>query len=90
LIVRLSAQPTEQIGLNALQPVDAMLQIVRHTVAARLFDQDLMREHAFFARQLSLSTPLVELSYPRDMAKLDEVRSAVTGYLRAGQLSSVG
>lgn len=32
---------------------EAMLQLIRHTVAAKLFDKSVMRAHAKFAKRVS-------------------------------------
>lgn len=76
-LLRLAPQPTEQISFKVLSRTDALLQIVRHTVAARLFDQNVMREHARFAKRMSGRIPVIEVNYPRNLNGLAELRDAV-------------
>lgn len=82
LIVRLVDDPAEQISMKRLPRTDALLQIVRHTVAAKLFDNDQMREHARFAKRLSGEVAVVEMHFPRDLQRLPELRDTITGYLQ--------
>ena len=82
LVLRLVTKSSDEISFKRLRKTEAMLQIVRHSVAAKLYDAEQLQAHAAFARQLSISTPVVELSYPRDLARLDAVRTAITDYLR--------
>jgi hypothetical protein len=63
--------------------VQAMLQVVRHTVAAKLFDATTLREHARFAKKVSSLVPVIEVSYPRDLDKLDQLRHSIIDYLRS-------
>ena len=73
--------PSNSISFSVLPRVQAMLQIVRHTVAAKLFDTDTLREHARFAKKVSTLVPVVEVSYPRDLDKLDYLRQSIIDYL---------
>lgn len=82
MVVRLSGSVRDEISIQPLSPAEAMLQIVRHTVAARLFDKNTLAAHARFAQALSANIPVVELSYPRSMQRLDQVREALLSYLR--------
>lgn len=82
LIIRLSAEESDTIEFSRLPRTDALIQIVRHTVAARLFDTSLMIEHSRFAKFLSGEIPVVELKYPRDLTRLNQLRFAILKYLR--------
>ena len=85
LIVRLSADQPQQPEFRRMSNTEAMLEIVRHTVAAKLFDQKQMTQHTSYAKRLCLDVPIVELSYPRDLEKLTVLRRAITDYLQVGQ-----
>jgi hypothetical protein len=47
-----------------LASVAAALALARHTVAARLFDQDLLERHLAFAASLAAAAPVRHLRYP--------------------------
>jgi len=59
----------------------AMLQIVRHTVGAKLFDASTMKNHARFAKKLSKSIPMYEISYPRDQGQLADLQKWIVEQL---------
>ena len=80
-IFRVSQEPAPHTEFNELERTDALLQIVRHTVAARLFDHKMMREHASFAKRLTGHIPTIELSYSHDLSKLDELRGDITDFV---------
>lgn len=80
-ILRLDQEPSAQIEFKCLKRTDALLQVVRHTVAAKLFDQAMMREHARFAKHLTKRVPVYALSYPRDLNKLDELRGDISDFI---------
>ena len=80
LLIRLSPTPTEQIEFTEVGPKESLIQVVRHTVAAKLFSAPMMDKHAGFARKVSLCVPMVELSYPRDWEQLTELRARISDY----------
>jgi len=77
----LNAEPAEKIQINRLNKKDALLMIIRHTVAARLFDQQRSREHLIFAKQVVELLPVFSVSYPRQIEQLPELRSAIRANL---------
>lgn len=81
-LVRLEPVPTKKIKFEKMPRAEALLQIIRHTVAAKLFNRDQMKAHASFARKLSGAVPVVSVSYPRDINKIGKLRSKIIDYLR--------
>ncbi len=82
-LIRLTPKITTNIEFSLLPRIDAMLQIIRHTVAAKLFDDRNLQTHASFARHVSSSVPVVEVSYPRDLEQLPDLRESIVEYLNA-------
>ncbi|MBL4673856.1 MAG: hypothetical protein JKX81_16470 [Arenicella sp.] len=80
-LLRINPVPGSSISFSVLPRVQAMLQVVRHTVAAKLFDSKTLREHARFAKKVSTLVPVIEVSYPRDLHKLDHLRQSIIDYL---------
>ncbi len=76
-LFRLSPIPADAIGFRHINKSEALLQVVRHTVAAKLFDEYTMRRHARFARELCLAVPMLEVEYPRDLARLPELQQQI-------------
>ncbi len=81
MIIRLSRQESSDIVITQLKPMDSFLQLIKHTVAAKLFNGHLLEEQAVFAQQLSSSVPMVEVAYPRDLTKLEDLRGEIARYL---------
>ena len=81
--LRINPVPSNDISFSVLPRVQAMLQIVRHTVAAKLFDTDTLHQHARFAKKVSTLVPVIEVSYPRNLDKLDYLRQSIIDYLGA-------
>ena len=73
-LLRLSPQPAKEIEFVELGRKEAMLEVVRHTVAAKLFDSERLRKHAEFARRISREVPVLEMRYPRKKKQLPELR----------------
>jgi hypothetical protein len=80
-VLRISPSPSNNINFRQMDRTDAMLQLIRHTVAAKLFDQAAMRAHAKFAKKVSGLLPVIEISYPRNIAQLSELRQEIITYL---------
>lgn len=80
-ILRLNPKPAETIQFRPILGAESMLQLIRHTVAAKLFGDSVMRRHARFARNVSLFAPMFEVSYPRDMDALPELRKTIVEFL---------
>lgn len=66
-----------EIAVEALSQQEAALALVRHTVAARLFDRELLANHLAFATQAAQRIPVRRLLYPRDYALLPRVAAAI-------------
>lgn len=81
LILRLNPKPANVISFRRMPKSEAMLQFVRHTVAVRLFDEKIMRRHTKFANYFASKVPMIELSYPRDLMQLTELREQIVDYL---------
>ena len=80
-LVRVNPEPSASIRFKRLPRLNGMLQVVRHTVAAKLFDTELLIEHSNFAKLVSVAVPVIELSYPRKITKLKELRQHIVNYL---------
>lgn len=76
-IIRLSPQARDEITVTKVQAPKALLQIVRHTVGAKLFDAEQLQQHMHFAQHLAQECPMWECGYPREMGRLDEVRKHI-------------
>jgi hypothetical protein len=57
----------EAVGTEALPPVSAAALLLRHTIAGRLFDSDLLAAQLDFAAGLAGRVPVRRLSVPRRM-----------------------
>ncbi len=80
-LLRLIPKPGDSIEYSVLARTQAMLQVVRHTVAAKLFDTSMLEQHAAFAKDVSLSVPVVEVVFPRELNQLDNFRESIVDYL---------
>lgn len=87
LIIRLDGAQSDQVNFKPLNKTNALLQFVRHTVAAKLFDSKILKLHTEFASNMASSIPMVELSYPRDLSKLEDLRESICNYLKLGEFS---
>ncbi len=65
--VYLLEQPTNnsEIAIQPLAPHEAILALVRHTVATKLFDKALLMQHLVFATAVAEQVPVKRLVYPR-------------------------
>lgn len=82
-IFRINTSATKDIHFKPLNAMEAMLQVVRHTVASKLFDQNLLSAQAAFAKNLVSDIPVIEVSYSRDLSRLDELRQAISNFVSA-------
>jgi len=82
-LLRINPNPSDRISFTVLPRVQAMLQVVRHTVAAKLFDTKVLHQHANFAKKVSISVPVIEVSYPRELEQLEGLRSEIIAYLKS-------
>jgi len=49
VIFQLQGEPSDEVQFEELDRVNGMLAIIRHSVATRLFDEDLLQIHMAFA-----------------------------------------
>lgn len=80
-IFRIKLIPSKEIHFKTLNSVEALLQVVRHTVAAKLFDHSMMAAHMAFATKLVSELDVVELSYPRDLSQLSDLKQAIINHI---------
>jgi len=73
-----------RIAVEPLSPRDATLGLIAHTVAARLFPEDLVEAHLELAAVVASQVPVLRLRYPRTLDALPSVRRALAVRLAAG------
>lgn len=83
-IYLLDEQP--QISIQVLSQGATALNLVRQTLAARLFSRYLLGEHFDFCGQIATGIPMCTLAYPRKLSSLPAVWQAIQEDL-AGQLA---
>jgi len=76
-LIRLNPESSESMVLTQVKKPAAMLQIVRHTVAAKLFDASTLEQHVQFAKVVANVVPMFELNYPRKLSSLPELRTQI-------------
>ena len=64
-----------------MNAVDSFLKVVRHTVAARLFDEHLLQEHLKFAQKIIDKIPVFSLTYPRKIEQLSLLQKTLIEFL---------
>jgi len=69
----LNAETDRRIVIEPLPTSQAMLQVIRHTVAARLFGAALHRRHLAFAARSAKAMPVYRLHYPRRLEAAPEL-----------------
>jgi hypothetical protein len=67
----------EKIEIQHLTAREAMLALVRHTIASRLFDKELLARHLDFCAEVTARIPVRRLVYPRKLSLLPRVREAI-------------
>ena len=77
-IFNISKQEASSVVIEKIKPVDAALTVVRHTVASRLFEPQIMRQHLDFAQNLASSVGVYQISYPRDLSQLTLLRKSIS------------
>lgn len=80
-LLRVNPVPSETLQFSILPRTQAMLQVVRHTVAAKLFDTDTLQRHAEFAKKVTTTVPIIQVSYPRDLEQLAAIRHSIVEHL---------
>ena len=71
----------DSVSLRLLGRRQAMQALIRHTVAARLFDKPLLAAHLDFCAEAAARIPVWRLAYPRRRGVLPQVRDAIRGTL---------
>ena len=69
------------VTISTVSPRDAMLALVAHTMAGRLFAPDLAARHFAFCAAVAAAVPLKRLRYPRRLEALDAVAQALAADL---------
>ena len=72
----------KQIECKLIQGSEALITLSRHTAASLVFNGTLLAENMIFNQKVLSRTPVYNLSYPRDMDYLDNVRHAVNKVLQ--------
>ncbi len=80
-LMRINPKPAKSILFRPMSKTEGMLQFVRHTVAAKLFDSRVMERHTKFATYVANRVPMIELSYPRDLLQVTELRESIIDHL---------
>ena len=81
-IFRIRPEPSKTIEFKKLSKAEGMLQFVRHTVGAKLFDMAMMKRHTKFANYVVNKVIFIELAYPRDLLGLTDLREEILEYLK--------
>lgn len=81
-IFRIRPEPSKTIEFRKLAKAEGMLQFVRHTVGAKLFDTSMMKRHTKFANYVVNKVVFIELAYPRDLLGLTDLREEILEYLK--------
>jgi hypothetical protein len=76
------ASPQRAVRVERLGARDSLLALIRHTVAARLFDAELLERHLTFSAAVAGRIPVWRLSYPREPASLPRLAKAIASELR--------
>jgi hypothetical protein len=77
--IYLLSQEATDIEVRKLSRRQAALGLVRHTVAARLFDHELQGRHLEACAKLTRRLPVRALAYPRRLEMLPSVIAAIEG-----------
>ena len=87
-IFRISRPPDNaQASIIKKQKKSAILELVRHTVASKMFTSDLLEEHMRFCKQVLDTKDIYELSYPRELDKLEKLQKKLSKF--TGTLTDV-
>lgn len=81
LAPEIEAAATCPIGGARRATREAVLTLVRHTVASKLFARGLLDQHLTWCESVASAMPVYDWVHPHDRARLDEARRAVAGML---------
>ena len=76
-LVCLNGQFSEDVDIQVMAKSEALLALIRHTVAVRLFDVEQTKAHLEFAKKVVEEIPVLQISYPRDLSKLPEIKAQI-------------
>lgn len=76
----------ERAGVRKKHKTSAVLELVRHTVASKMFNSELLEQHMEFCRTVANTNDVYELSYPREIGKLTKLQKNLTEF--AGSIAS--
>ncbi len=76
------SQNQNTIEITPLHGKDALLEIVRHTIAGKLFGPDLSRQHLAFAAQFIGNVPVYRMCYPHRRERLPAVAGRLLDLLQ--------
>ncbi len=76
-VLRRPTSRDERVVIHSLQKQEGALSLVRHTVASRLFDSDLLSDHLDFCVRAGSLVPLRDLVYPLRPGALQDVQEAL-------------
>jgi hypothetical protein len=71
------ASPRAEVGVEDLAPAQAVAAIAGQTVAARLFDDELLTAHLGFCRDIVAAVPVRRLVYPRRVDVFPELAALI-------------
>ena len=74
----------ESASIKKMQNKSAILQLVRHTVASKMFTSDLLEQHMDFCKQVLETNEVYELSYARELDGLSKLQKKLISF--AGSL----
>jgi hypothetical protein len=77
------ASEEEGVSVGPARANEAALALVRHSVAARLFDDSLLAKHLSFCADAAMRIPVRRLAYPRRHKVLPRVRDAIAEDLQS-------
>jgi hypothetical protein len=71
------ALPDEAVAADQLNERDALLALVKHTVASRLFDSPTLARHLAFCAEAARRVPISRLVYPHRQGAVAEVAAQI-------------
>ena len=80
-IFNLNSNFVDDVFITKMKPVESLLGVVRHTVAATLFDHEIMQMHMLFAKKIIDQVGVYQVSYPREIQQLPKLRKEIINFL---------
>jgi len=66
-----------QIEFQAITGSKAVISLARHTAASKVFSEEMLMVNMAFNKKIASTVPIYNISYPRDYARLDDVRAEI-------------